>query len=631
MGEERCFNPHFVEFKQVSEGKNGTRPFPRSKTEAVAATAVRLTELGPVMIFAGQARWVPSMVKAVLLAFDSNALPHPWPETEWKVFEAVCKEELGEDSLELKAARAGIICHSNKLPPQVRILIEKLISKYPPRVIVATTTLGQGVNIGISSVIVATTSIGQEQISKRDFWNICGRAGRAFVDSEGKVLFAIDMTGKAWQVKKAEQAAKNYFNITHLEKVESGLLQLVRILHTIAGKSGITFETLLELVANDAFDRCGKEKANVEDLVDWIDDQLLALHVAYKGDDETVNIDWVDDAFRDSLAAIQEKARREQGHDDQLLEFLRARATGVLRKVQSPEARRAIIASGLPLSVGLLAFNQLDVFREMVDHYLGADANGKRLEHLVLNFETWARQNAKNMVVRMPDQHRLDQIRPLWLIGDSLSKIIEVCGSDCVKVCTELYGYQLPWLFHSIAQKLDKSTEKNRIDVLAMVGLLVELGLPTEAAAKVFLAGVRSREAALELSHFITNSEASVSTIRQYLLDADTVSALSSLVSASTIEWLKLLYSEHNSESPSSPQCPKFRLKVPNETRTLHVRQLATDGPLYLCSIDARFKVEVEATKELPFNKFANDPRYAFVRDGSVWLLQCRDPRIRLN
>ncbi|MBK8536381.1 MAG: hypothetical protein IPL59_15390 [Candidatus Competibacteraceae bacterium] len=51
----------------------------------------------------------------------------------------------------------------------------------------------------------------------------------------------------------------------------------------------------------------------------------MALHVAYKGDDPAMNIDWVDDAFRDSLAAIQESAKQEVGHEGQLMGFLKAR------------------------------------------------------------------------------------------------------------------------------------------------------------------------------------------------------------------------------------------------------------------------------------------------------------------
>ena len=534
----------------------------------------------------------------------------------------------GQIHLELRAARVGVVCHCNNLPPQVRICVEKLMARLPPRIIVATTTLGQGVNIGTSYChrLYAVPLAQKCRISQRDFWNICGRAGRAFVDGEGKILFAMDMTGKAWQIKNAEDAAKKYFNLAHLDQVESGLLQLVRLLYLLASRVGISFETLVELAANDSFDRCAAEKATVEALLDWIDDQLLALHVEYKGDDSTV--DWIDDAFRDSLAAIQEKAKQEQSREEQLIAFLKARTSGVLRKVPSPEARRSVIASGLPLSVGIVAFNDLDVFREMVDRYLNADVGADSLGGLVLEFETWARQHAKAIVESIPKQQRLDEIRPQWLAGGSLRKIIEMSGEDAADICTELYGYQLPWLLHSIAQKLDKAVEENRIEALAKVGLLVELGLPTEAAAKVFLAGVRSRTAAVDLSRFVRDSSVSVSKIRRALLDPETVAALSAHILPSTLEWLNLLSADHGVADIFPPDCSTFRLETNDAVDTLHARQLTPGESIYLCSTDGRFKCAVGATEEMPFDKLANDPRVAFSRSGDSWMQVIRDPRV---
>jgi len=627
-GEVPCFNPHFVEFRDVIEdGKK--RQFPRTKTQAVAATAVRLAELGPVLIFAGQARWVASMTKSVLQALGPGAPVHQWPDTEWKIFEAVCSEELGDSSLELQAARVGVICHCNKLPPQVRIAIEKLMSKYPPLIIVATTTLGQGVNIGISSVIVSTATIGyNSQISKRDFWNICGRAGRAFVDSEGKVLYAIDGTHDAWQITKDERLAESYFDIAHLDKIKSGLLLVVRILYDIASKAGVSFDVLLEMVANNNFDRCGEKKDTVQEFLDMVDDQLLALHVSYKGlEDLSVTADWVDDAFRESLAAIQEAILIEQGQEPHLISFVKARTIGVLNKVPSSAARRAIVASGLPLSVGVVAFSQLDIFREIVDRFLDAESNEAALNSIVKEFESWARENATAIIEKMPNQELLDNIRPFWLGGISLHDIVEIHGEECTDICTQLYGFSLPWLFHSIAQKLDKSTEENRIAALSMVGMLVELGLPTEAAAKVFLAGVRSRTAAVELSTFVTNSSASVSQIRKAFLNPSLVAKISKVVSPSTIEWLHLLATDHGAIEVDLPQCSQFRLDVPKEVEVIHARRVDSQNRTYLCSTDARFKYAVGTTEEMPFDKLANDPRYIFVRDGNVWHQLFRDPR----
>lgn len=628
LGGERCFNPHFVEFRHVpKEDTTKTRRFPANKTEAVAATAVRLAELGPVLIFAGQARWVPSMAKAVLLALGPDAQVHAWPETEWKIFEAVCNEELGDDAFALDAARLGVICHSNSLPPQVRISIEKLIAKYPPRIIVATTTLGQGVNIGISSVIIATPSIGQQQLSKRDFWNICGRAGRAFVDGEGKVLFAIDMTKKTWQIRSSEEAAKYYFDGTHLDQVESGLLQMVGYLLQIAAQVSISFEVLLELVANNSFDLLREHKPDVEAVLDWIDDQLLALHLAYTGDEPNLSVDWVDDAFRDSLAAIQQRRNNQADEDKHLLGFLKARAEGILRKTP-PTSRRAIIASGLPLSVGLTAFNQLDAFREMVDRYLNSDFDEVSLNSFVFEFESWARKNAASIVEAMPNEELLATIRLQWLRGDSLRTIVETSGAKASSICSDLYGYKLPWLFHAVAQKLDRGAEENRIKALSIVSLMVELGLPTEASTKLFLAGVRSRTASVELSQYITNPKASISGIRVALLDADIVAALSNTISASTLEWLKLLSAEHGSKKVTYPSCARFRLDTPEYVDALHVRKYDPDGSIYLCSIDARFKLAVNSSDDLPFEKLADDPRFVFLRDSDAWVQQSRDPRV---
>jgi len=628
-GEAPCFNPHFVEFKDVIEdGKK--RRFPRTKAQAVASTAVRLAELGPVLIFAGQAQWVASMTKGVLQALGPGAPVHQWPETEWKIFEAVCSEELGDGSLELQAARVGVICHCNKLPPQVRIAIEKLMSKYPPRIIVATTTLGQGVNIGISSVIVSTTTIGKKSnISKRDFWNICGRAGRAFVDSEGKVLFAIDGTRKPVQIKNDEKSAEYYFDIAHLDKIKSGLLIVVHILHDLAREAGVSFDVLLEMVANNNFERCEVKKENVEWLLDMVDDQLLALHLSYEGiDDISVHADWVDDAFRESLAAIQEAILIEKGQEPHLFAFLKARTIGVLNKVPSSAARRAIVASGLPLSVGVVAFSQLDIFREIVDRFLDTESNEAALNYIVKEYESWARENATVIVEKMPNQDLLDNIRPLWLGGVSLHDIVKIYGEECADICTQLYGHKLPWLFHSIAQKLDKNTEENRIKALSNVSLLVELGLPNEAAAKVFLAGVRSRTAAVELSMFVTNPSASVTRIRKEFLNPFQIAMFTQTVTSSTIEWLHLLAADHSAAEGNAFQCSPFRLNVPKEVDVLHVRRADSQNRTYLCSTDAKFKCAVKTTEELPFDKLANNPCYVFVRDGNVWHQLCRDPRI---
>ena len=120
----------------------------------------------------------------------------------------------------------------------------------------------------------------------------------------------------------------------------------------VAARVGISFEVFLELVANNSFDLLREHKPNVEAVLERIDDQLLALHFVYTGDDPYWPAVWVDDAFRDSLAAIQE-LRSYQADEDKLLGFLKARAEGVLRNTRT-NRRPAIIARDCPCLLALL-------------------------------------------------------------------------------------------------------------------------------------------------------------------------------------------------------------------------------------------------------------------------------------
>ena len=630
-GKSRCFNPHFVEFKKVIEpGKMQGRKFPKNKTEAVAATAVRLSELGPVLIFAGQARWIPAMARAVILALADADADYIWPETEWKLFETICREELGIECMELKAARVGIVCHSNRLPPQVRIALEKLMAAQAPRIIIATTTLGQGVNIGISAVIVAQTLIGQNRwITKRDFWNICGRAGRAFVDGEGKILFAIDTTKEAWKVSKQETMANSFLDLGNLEKVDSGLLQVLREIMHISKSAEVPFEVLIELIANGDFKKFGEDTARVKALIDLVDDQLLALHLAYQGHDpEGESIDWVEAAFQGSLAAIQE-SNLEDLEDGSILSFAKARVTSVLEEVPTATSRRAIVASGLPLSVGKATFRDLDMFRTIIDAYLSEGNGIDSLTELVLQFENWARNNAIAICSSIPNQELLNAIRPLWLGGTPLLEIIEICGEASQKICTDFYGYELSWLFHAVAQNLDNEMEKQRIDAISLVSLLLELGLPNEASSKVFLAGVRSRAAAIELGAFVSNPSASVIRIRNALLRPETVKLLIPKISTESTEWLDLLARDQPIGTEEKPSISDFRLDAPTGITTLHSRKIPGDDTAYLCSTDGRFIFNAQSTDDLPFHSIANDPRFIFMKGETSWHLHCRDPRLR--
>jgi DEAD/DEAH box helicase len=76
QGKVASFNPSFVEAGPLGFTRR-RNPFPNNKNEAVAASAVRLSAIGPVMIFTGKAVSVPTLAEAVILALGRTPPDHP--------------------------------------------------------------------------------------------------------------------------------------------------------------------------------------------------------------------------------------------------------------------------------------------------------------------------------------------------------------------------------------------------------------------------------------------------------------------------------------------------------------------------------------------------------------------------
>ncbi|ACL02401.1 DEAD/DEAH box helicase domain protein [Desulfatibacillum aliphaticivorans] len=86
----------------------------------------------------------------------------------------------------------GIGVHHTGLSDEARSLIEWLAERGLLRVLCATTTIAQGINFPVSSVLLASNTYppyGQE-MTPREFWNLAGRAGRMGHDSVGVVGIA---------------------------------------------------------------------------------------------------------------------------------------------------------------------------------------------------------------------------------------------------------------------------------------------------------------------------------------------------------------------------------------------------------------------------------------------------------
>jgi hypothetical protein len=192
-------------------------------------------------------------------------------------------------------------------------------------------------------------------------------------------------------------------------------------------------------------------------------------------------------------------------------------------------------------------------------------------------------------------------------------------------VCKGIYGYQVPWLIHAASQQLRQMGLEELSDTLSSVALLVELGVPNEPAAWIFLAGVRSRAASTELAQCGVDLGASPSAVRRRLRERDVLDELASRVSETTKAWLDLHWADSTREKVDLPEFPPFEAKKLEGQDTLLVR---TDGGrTYLCSPDGRQRMAVKVSEKWPFDRIADDYRFSFVRSDGRFQFTIRSPK----
>jgi hypothetical protein len=126
----------------------------------------------------------------------------------------------------------GVAVHHGGLSEDTRAIVEWLTEREHVRVLVATTTIAQGVNFPVSAVVFASNQYPYGQVMPpEDFWNIAGRAGRVDQGDLGVVALVATDAKKAAELRAFVAQATGALNSTLIDLVkkaadEGRLLQL---------------------------------------------------------------------------------------------------------------------------------------------------------------------------------------------------------------------------------------------------------------------------------------------------------------------------------------------------------------------------------------------------------------------
>ncbi|MDE2833931.1 MAG: DEAD/DEAH box helicase [Bacteroidota bacterium] len=187
-----------------------------------AVTAHALKRRGTTIVLANS----PANTWSIARKFEVNANRIPLQKEDLKHVQRFLIQEMGADFPLAGLLEYGVGVHHAGMSDETRALVEWLAETGQLDVLVATTTIAQGLNFPVSGVIFATnqyrfpTPPHWRDMPPEDFWNIAGRAGRVNQGDIGVVALAANSDAKQHELEQFIEAAVKELNSTLIEMVQ---------------------------------------------------------------------------------------------------------------------------------------------------------------------------------------------------------------------------------------------------------------------------------------------------------------------------------------------------------------------------------------------------------------------------
>lgn len=539
VGDEKPFIPKFVVPKKPAHGR-ARKLFPATQGELCIATAWRLVEEGQtVLVFCPMRRSVLPLAACIIEMHKRGHIVSvlAQPISALATALAVGKEWFGPDHDILACLKLGVAVHHGALPTPYRKEVERLLREGVLRITVSSPTLAQGLNLAATSLVFRGVRRGRDLLEASDFRNVVGRAGRAYIDVEGLVLYPmfdnLRQRRSDWQELVSNQAGR---------EMESGLLRLVvALLSRMIKKLGSSdADQLVEYVAGQAaweFPALASE--STEEAGDarqrWVQ-HLASLDTAiFSLLGDTFVLDAEVEAKLDEILVASLFQRRLARYKEDVQKLLpaglHARAKYIWRN-STPSQRRGYFLAG----VGLAAGKALDERAPELEHLLlAANVNidlGDQ-EEAVAAITAFA-EIAFDIVPFRPEK-LLDGWRPLlrrWLLGKPVSEVSSRDNDESVQFIEQAFVYNLPWAMEAVRVRAEahedlfpdevKLSDYPRAHAVAAL----ETGTLVVAAAILIQAGFGSRLAAIQA---VTSTGAKFDSMRDLMawMASDEVQTLS--------------------------------------------------------------------------------------------------------
>jgi len=511
VGDEKPYILKFLVAKKPSKGR-ATKTFPADQRELCIATAWRLVDDGQtVLIFCPLRRSVLPFAKAVVQMHKrghiESVLEHPQAVLATAL--AVGTEWFGPDHDILKCLKLGVAVHHGALPTPYRKEVERLLRDGVLKITISSPTLAQGLNLSATSLVFHGVKRNGDLIDIAEFRNVVGRAGRAYIDIEGLVLYPMfDDHWKRnadWQELISNQRGR---------EMESGLLRLiVALLQRMLNKLGnVDGDQFIEYIAGQAAWEfpivvAENERDAVEARKRW-ETHLMSLDTAIFSllGDIPVPDEELESKLDEVLGASLFQRRLER-HNEEVRTLLKTGLHARARYIwinSTAQQRRGYFLAGVGLATGVALDAQAPELEQLLLTANAAVLAGE-LDIAVDAITAFAK--IAFLIPPFSPQAMIDDwesLLRLWLQGLPVTDILSGDNDEAIQFIEQAFVYNLPWAMEAVRVRAEVhenpfSEELKLSDFsLAHAVVALETGTLSIAAATLIQAGFGSRLAAIQ-------------------------------------------------------------------------------------------------------------------------------------
>lgn len=466
------------------------RAFPSSNRDLTLAAAWKFAGQGKrTLIFCTERRRVEEFAKAIVSQNRDRVLSGLLEDGAISLIQravVIGQEWLGKNHPVVQCLQLGVAVHHARLPSPFLRELESLLGTGVLKVIVASPTLAQGLNLNAAVLLVPYLHRNRKLISGEEFANVAGRAGRAFVDLEGLVVHVMydHNAEKFRQWQKIVTSAK-------ARSLSSGIISVIdevagRLSNTRIFERQDAFEYLSNSLEAWFPQSTAESDYAMEGLIERLDAIVLGLIETLDANSEDLPR-LLDEALAGSLWLRQISKPAQIGKIAYQKWILLVRSRLIWNKATVSQ-RRGLHAMGVGLESGL----KIDHFsRELIGFLYAADAAALSgdIQELQENLVSLARimfDIRPFIPNHLPPNW--ESLLRFWISGDD----IEAIDINNMRIIEDAFVYRLVWGMEVIRMYCRVNGITSEL-AEGIASACLETGLPKHVMATLVRSGLPSR------------------------------------------------------------------------------------------------------------------------------------------